>query len=131
MTTGSDALTHAHTWLSLWQEHGGYEAGQRPWHSDNSIVEEFDDSTDSEFLRLARSVPEVQNFHQQRSLMDLVVDQYWGVHQSPNRRAFAGDGPHSGETLEQIDVIEQGGAETGRGFVIVFGDVADDVGKVV
>ncbi len=28
-------------------------------------------------------------------------------------------------------MIEQGGAETGRNFVIVFGDVADDIGKVV
>ncbi|HYL74554.1 MAG TPA: hypothetical protein VEU96_10135 [Bryobacteraceae bacterium] len=38
---------------------------------------------------------------------------------------------HSGETLEQIDVIEQGGADAGRSFVIVFGDVADDLGKIV
>ena len=88
------------------------------------------DFTDSEFLRLARSVPEVQDFHQARSFMNL-VDQYRGVHQSPHGRAFAGDGAHSGESLEQIDVIEQGGAETGRSFVIVFGDVADDIGKVV
>jgi hypothetical protein len=67
-------------------------------------------------------VPEVQNFHQARSLMDLVVDQYGGMYESPHRRAFADDGAHSRETLEQIDVIEQGGAETGRSFVIVFGD---------
>jgi hypothetical protein len=92
---------------------------------------EFDDFTDSESRRLARSVPEVQNFHQACSLMDLVVDQYRGVHQSPYRRAFAGDGTHSGESLEQIDVIEQSGTETGCSFVIVFGDVADDIGKVV
>jgi hypothetical protein len=62
--------------------------------------------------------------------VDLVVDQYRGVHQSPHRRAFAGDGTHSGES-EQIDVIEQSGTETGRSFVIVFGDLADDIGKVV
>ena len=83
------------------------------------------------FLRFARSVPEVQNFHEALRLMDLVVDQYRRVHQSAHRRAFAGDATHSGEALKQIDVIEQGGAETGRGFVIVFGDVADDMGKVV
>jgi hypothetical protein len=53
------------------------------------------------------------------------------VDQPSHRRAFAGHGTHSGEALEQIDVIEQGGAEARRSFVIVFGDIADDVGKVV
>ena len=52
------------------------------------------------------------------------------MYESPHRRAFAGDGAHSGETREQVNVIEQGGAETGRSFVIVFGDAADDIGKV-
>jgi hypothetical protein len=63
--------------------------------------------------------------------MDLVIDQYRGVYQSPHRGSLAGDCTHSGETLEQIDVIEQGGAETGRSFVIVFGDVANDIGEIV
>jgi hypothetical protein len=73
----------------------------------------------------------MQNFQQACGLMDLVIDQDGGVHQSPHRRAFADDGPHSRETLEQIDVIEQGSAKTARGFIIVFRDVADDSGEVV
>ena len=73
----------------------------------------------------------MQNFQQARGLMELVVHQDGGVHQSPHRRALADGGPHSRETLEQIDVIEQGSAKTVRGFVIVFRDVADDIGEVV
>jgi hypothetical protein len=55
------------------------------------IEKKSDAFTDSEALRLARSVTEVQNFHQARSLMDLVVDQYGGVYLAPHRRASAGD----------------------------------------
>jgi hypothetical protein len=36
-----------------------------------------------------------------------------------------------GGTLEQVDVIEQGGGESGCTFLIVCGNVAEDIGQIV
>jgi len=56
----------------------------------------------SELLRLARSVPEVQNFHDALSLMDLVVDQYRGVHQCLQERIDAPGGRRARMSTAQI-----------------------------
>jgi len=53
------------------------------------------------------------------------------VYESTHRRAFSDDRPHSRKMFEQVNVIEQGGAETVRSFLIVFRDVSDDLGEVV
>lgn len=60
-----------------------------------------------------------------------VVNQERAVEQSPNLRPLADDATHARKTDEQINVIPQGTAKAGSCIRVVFGDVADDFGKIV
>jgi hypothetical protein len=48
----------------------------------------------------------------------------------PHARPFANRVPHAWEPAEQIDVIEQSFAKTGRGLVVVLGDVPHDLRQI-
>ena len=73
---------------------------------------------------------EMKDLNQTLLLMDLVVDENRGVDQPTHLRPLASDIPHTGESAEQIDVIEQGLAKTGSGLVVVLGDMPHDLGQI-
>jgi hypothetical protein len=62
--------------------------------------------------------------------VDSVVNENRAMNQFPNPRPFADDAAHTREASQQINVVEQGVAKAGGRLDIVFGDVADDAGKI-
>jgi hypothetical protein len=74
---------------------------------------------------------EMKNFNQPLLLMDLVVNENWGMDQLTHLRPFANGVSHTWKPAEQIDVIKQSRAKTGGGIVIVLSDIPHDPGQIV
>jgi hypothetical protein len=73
---------------------------------------------------------EMKNLDQTLRLTDLVVNKNWGVHQLSHSRSFTNEVTDAGESAEQVDVVEQALAKTGRSLVIVQRDMPYDLGQI-
>ncbi len=73
----------------------------------------------------------MKNLYEPLLFVDLVVDQNRAVDEFTHPRPFADSVSNAGETTEQIDMIQQGVAETRRDIGIILGDIPDNFREVV
>lgn len=50
--------------------------------------------------------------------------------QFPNVRAFSDEATHARIASQQFHMIEQGVTKTGSSFIVVFGDIANDLSEI-
>ncbi len=73
---------------------------------------------------------DMEYFHDVRVFQDAVIDQDWAVNQLADSWPSLNHRTHARKSAEQVNVIEQGAAEPGSYFRVVFGNEADDFGKI-
>jgi hypothetical protein len=73
---------------------------------------------------------EVKYFHCTLILTDLVVNHYRTMQQLANARPFSDGFSQAWKTSWQVHVVEQSIAKTRSRSIVVFGNVADDLGEV-
>lgn len=76
-------------------------------------------------------MPKVKHFHETLIFADLVVDQNRAMQQLANARPFSDGASHAGKASQQVHVVEQSIAKTRCSLIVVFGNVADDLGEIV
>jgi hypothetical protein len=81
--------------------------------------------------RLSCAVTKVKDLDHALLVIYPVVNQERAMEQFPNLRPRTDDATHTRKTDEQVNVVQQGTAEAGGCIRVIFGDVADDFGKIV
>jgi len=56
--------------------------------------------------RLARGVPQVENFHQASVLPQMVIDKNGAMREFPDSRPFADSAAQTGKSRQQFDVVQ-------------------------
>lgn len=74
---------------------------------------------------------QVKDFYEMFAFTEFVIDENRTVGQLPYAGARANAAAHPGKPRQQLDMVEQGVAETLGGIGIICGDVADYLGQVV
>ncbi len=75
-------------------------------------------------------MPQVQDFDHAPGLVNLIINRNRAVHELPHLWAFANGRAYAGELLEELQMVQQGVAETLSSVGIVFGDVANDLSQI-
>jgi len=81
--------------------------------------------------RLARGVPQVENFHQPSVFPQMVIDKNGAMREFSDSRPFADCAAHTGKSSQQFDVVQQRSSETRSSLGVVLSNVADDFSEIV
>lgn len=75
-------------------------------------------------------MPQVNDFDFALAFVDLVINQNRAVEQFSDMRSLTGHAAYARKASQQLDMIQQGTAESRSGGGIVHGNVADQCFKV-
>ena len=79
-----------------------------------------------EFRRLARGVPQVENFHQASVFPQMVINKNGAMREFSDSRPFADRTAHTRKPSQEFNVVQQRVSKTRSSLSVIFGDVADD-----